>query len=78
MTSISNHHKSFKQSRRHWRGFEYLDHPLGYKHMKDQVVVVLKGRQRFLKKTIEKGDPEPQHKSTLVPIDGNLVTWGQC
>ncbi len=46
--------------------------------MKDQVVVVLKGRQRFLKKTIEKGDPEPQHKSTLVPIDGNLVTWGQC
>ncbi|CAM6027845.1 unnamed protein product [Sphagnum balticum] len=25
-------------------GFEYLFHPLGYKHVKDQMVVVLKGR----------------------------------
>lgn len=78
MTFVSNHQKSFKQSRRYSMGFKYLDHALGYKHVKDQVVVVLIGRQRFLKKTIEKGDPQPQHKSTMVPIDGDLVTWGQC
>ncbi len=38
-------------------GFEYLNHPLGYKHVKDQVAIVLKGRQGWLKKKIERGDP---------------------
>ncbi len=31
-------------------GFEYLDHPLAYKYVKDQVVVVLKSRRKWLKK----------------------------
>jgi hypothetical protein len=26
-------------------GFEYLDHPVTFKHVKDQVVVVLKGKR---------------------------------
>ncbi len=35
-------------------GFEYLDHPLSYKYAKDQLIVVLKGRPRWLKKKIKK------------------------
>jgi hypothetical protein len=31
--------------------FEYLDHPLAYKWVKDKVVVVLTSRQAYLKKT---------------------------
>jgi len=38
-------------------GFEYLDHPLGYKHVKDRATIVLKGKQGWLKKKIERGDP---------------------
>jgi hypothetical protein len=30
--------------------FEYLDHPLAYKYVKDQIIVVLKSRQVYLKK----------------------------
>jgi hypothetical protein len=37
-------------------GFEYLDHPLTFKHVKDQVATILKGRQGWLKKKIEKGE----------------------
>jgi hypothetical protein len=35
--------------------FEYLDHPLANKWVKDQVVVVLKSRRAYLKKRIENG-----------------------
>jgi hypothetical protein len=35
-------------------GFEYLDHPLAYKYVKDQVVVVLKSRCKWLKKNRKK------------------------
>jgi hypothetical protein len=35
--------------------FEYLDHPLANKWVKDQVVVVLKSRRTYLKKCIENG-----------------------
>jgi hypothetical protein len=38
-------------------GFEFLNHPLGYKRVKDQAKNVLKGRQGWLKKKIERGDP---------------------
>jgi hypothetical protein len=40
-------------------GFEDLDHPFAFKYVKDQVVIVLKGRQRFLKKRIKKGKSRP-------------------
>jgi hypothetical protein len=35
--------------------FEYLDHPLAYKLVKDQVAIVLKSRQAYLEKCIENG-----------------------
>lgn len=31
-------------------GFQYFDHPLAYKYIKDQMVVVLKSRCEWLKK----------------------------
>jgi hypothetical protein len=31
-------------------GFEYLDHPLAYKYVKDQMIIILKSRCRWLKK----------------------------
>jgi len=31
-------------------GFEYIDFPFGYKHVKDQVAIVLKSRHGWLKK----------------------------
>jgi hypothetical protein len=37
--------------------FEYLDQSLAFKCVKDQVAIVLKGRQGSLKKRIEKGKP---------------------
>jgi hypothetical protein len=40
-------------------GFEYLDHLVTFKHVKDQVVVVLKGRRGWLKKMIEKNEAYP-------------------
>ncbi len=36
-------------------GFEYLDHPLAYNYVKDQVVIILKSRCGWLKKW-EKGE----------------------
>jgi hypothetical protein len=41
--------------------FEYLDHPLAYKCVKDKVVVVLKSRQAYLKKHIENGLDQPHN-----------------
>jgi hypothetical protein len=35
-------------------GFEYLDHPLAFKHVRDQVATMLKGRQGWFKKEKEK------------------------
>jgi hypothetical protein len=34
-------------------GFHYVDHPLVYKHVKDQVVIILKHKQTYLKKKME-------------------------
>jgi hypothetical protein len=31
-------------------GFEYLDHPLAFKNVKDQMATMLKGRRGWLKK----------------------------
>jgi hypothetical protein len=31
-------------------GFEYLNHPLAFKHVKDQMAIMLKGRRGWLKK----------------------------
>jgi hypothetical protein len=36
--------------------FEYLDHPLAFKHVKDQMATMLKGKRGWLKKKIEKGE----------------------
>jgi hypothetical protein len=35
-------------------GFENVDHPLAFKHVKDSMAVVLKGRWVWLQKEIEK------------------------
>jgi hypothetical protein len=40
-------------------GFEYVSHPLAFKHVKDSVAVVLKGRWGWLKKEIEKYEGRP-------------------
>ncbi len=42
-------------------GFEYIDFLFGYKHVKDQVIVVLKSRRGWLKKKIKKGESRPQN-----------------
>ncbi len=39
--------------------FEYLDHPLAYKYVKDQAIVVLKSRHVYLKKKIKRGEGWP-------------------
>lgn len=36
--------------------FHYIDHPLGYKHVKDQVAIVLKHRWAYLKKKMESNE----------------------
>jgi hypothetical protein len=41
--------------------FEYLYYPFTYKFVKDQVVVVMKSRRRWLKKKLEQGEPQPQN-----------------
>jgi hypothetical protein len=41
--------------------FDYLDYLLTYKYVKDQVVVIMKGRQGQLKKLIEKGGSQPRN-----------------
>ncbi len=41
--------------------FHYVDHPLVYKHVKDQVVVVLKHRRTYLKKKMEFGEGRPSN-----------------
>lgn len=37
-------------------GFEYLDHPLAYKYIKNQVAIVLKSRHGWLKNKCKKGE----------------------
>jgi hypothetical protein len=39
--------------------FEYLNYPLAYKHVKDQVAIVLKGRRGYLRKKIKAGTDRP-------------------
>jgi hypothetical protein len=41
------------------QSFEYLNHLLAYKYVKDQVAIVLKTRQGALKKKIERGEDWP-------------------
>jgi hypothetical protein len=40
---------------------EFIDFSVGYKYVKDQVVVVLKSRHSWLKKKIKKGESKPQN-----------------
>ncbi len=46
-------------------GFEYLNHPLAFKHVKDQVATMLKGRWGWLKKKIEKCEKQLGNCSKL-------------
>ncbi len=43
--------------------FEYPNYPLAYKHVKDQVAIVMKSRCIVLKKMIERGEHWPQNYS---------------
>jgi hypothetical protein len=45
------------------QSFEYLNHLLAYKYVKDQVAIALKTRQGALKKKIEKGKDQPRNCS---------------
>jgi hypothetical protein len=40
-------------------GFEYVNHPLAFKHVRDLVTIVLKGRWGWFKKEIEKSKRRP-------------------
>jgi hypothetical protein len=41
--------------------FEYLYHLFGYKYVKDQVAIMLKGRHGSLKRKINKGEDRPHN-----------------
>ncbi len=45
------------------QSFEYLNHLLAYKFVKDQVAIALKTRRGALKKKIEKGEDRPRNCS---------------
>jgi hypothetical protein len=42
-------------------GFEYIIFSVGYKYVRDQVVVVLKSRHGWFKKKIKKGESRPHN-----------------
>jgi 3-methyladenine DNA glycosylase/8-oxoguanine DNA glycosylase len=50
-------------------GFEYLDHPLAYKYIKDQVDVVLKSRHGWFPKNLRKRQRETKaHWEQLIEV----------
>lgn len=57
-------------------GFHYIDHPFGYKHVKDQVAIILKHMHVYLKKKMESGERVTfkLHRATLKSVENNVAS----